>query len=129
MRTLTRTSWLWSALIATVALAGNTSTPISYSTTFADGNGAQKSITFNGAVSGTSLAGTLSIADVAQQVHGTIASDGSVAGTLAGSDGKQIGTFSGKPNGPNSMSGTYTVTGGQTFPWSVPLRVPTSSSP
>src|SRR5437762_1942583 len=111
MQTPTRTSWLWLALAPVVALAGSTSTPISYSTTFPDANGAQKQVSFTGTASGTSLTGTLTVAGVSQKVSATIATDGSLIGNLVAADGKLLGTFSGKPNGSSSTSGTYSFNG------------------
>ena len=130
MRTLTRRSWLWlaGALVPAVALAGSASTPIAYSTTFPDANGAQKQVSFSGTASGTSLTGTLTVAGVSQKVSATIATDGSLIGNVVAANGKLLGTFSGKPNGPSSTAGTYSFNG-QTGQWSVPLRVSAPSSP
>ena len=127
MPTLMRISWLWLVLVPAIALAGSTSTPISYSTTFPDASGAQKQVSFTGTASGTSLTGTLTVAGVAEQISAAIASDGSVSGTVV-ANGQQVGTFVGKPSGTSSMAGSYTVNG-HTGQWSVPLRVPTPSSP
>jgi len=110
-----------------MALAGSASTPIVYSMTFPDASGAQKQVSFTGTASGTSLTGTLTVSGVSQQVSATIGADGSVSGKLLTSDGKQLATFTGVPNGPSSTMVSFNVNG-KSGQWSVPVRVPAASS-
>jgi hypothetical protein len=119
-----RSSWLLMALLPATALAvpALTATPLSCSTTFTDPSGQPQSVSFTGTASGTSLAGTLTVSSGAEQVTGTIGSDGSVSGKLLNPDGSQYGVFWGRRNGLG-IAGSFDLNG-RVGDWTVPLRLP-----
>ena len=131
MKTHSLAGLIGAALIAmtaaTFALAAVGATPLSYSTTFTDPSGTQKSISFTGTASGTSLTGTLTVSGAPVQLTATIGKDGSVSGKLLNPDGSQYGVFWGRPNGSRSMQGSFDLNG-RVGDWTVPLRVPVPKS-
>src|SRR5437773_10031338 len=95
MRTLTRPSYFWLALMPTIAFAvtAPTPTPLSYSTTFTDPSGTQQSVSFTGTASGTSLTGTLTVNGAPEQLTATIGKYGSVSYKHFNHDCTQYGVF------------------------------------
>jgi hypothetical protein len=123
-------SFGWRIAIALVAVVGLavaraavTPVPISYSTTFTDPSGTQRSVSFTGTPNGPSLTGTLTLDGVPEQVSATIGTDGSVSGKLLNADGSQYGVFWGRRSGLSGMSGSFDLNG-QVGDWSVPLQLP-----
>jgi hypothetical protein len=68
MRTLAHYSSLYMVLLAGVAIAAPSTTPLSYSTTFTDPSGTPQSVSFTGTASGRSLTGTLTVNSAPDQV-------------------------------------------------------------
>src|SRR5436190_11861296 len=82
-------------VVVTVSLAYG-GTPVSYSTTVVDPEGAQYQVQFAGQVDNGMISGRVVVDGNGLMVAGTIGVDGSVVGSVMTPEGTALGTFRGK---------------------------------
>jgi hypothetical protein len=104
-------------------------TPLAYATTWDDGQGRERQVSFDGSAARGVIAGTLRIDSFALTVKGLIATDGSVSGTLHRPNGTQAATFFARPDRNGILRGNVTY-GGTARPWSAPgVALPSATAP
>jgi hypothetical protein len=117
-----RNLWRWrvgaffaSAAAALVCARTSLADPQTLITTvsWTDGAGNRGTFTFEGTADGSSLTGAAHGGGSELFVSGSIASDGTVTGTLATPDGQNVGHFGGTLDASSQLVGGYAVIDGQ----------------
>jgi hypothetical protein len=117
------------ATVLVLPTRSRAATPLAYATTWDDGQGRERRVTFDGSAARGVVAGTLRIDSYALTVKGLIATDGSVSGTLYRPNGTQAATFSARPDRNGILRGNVTY-GGTARPWSAPgVALPSATVP
>ncbi len=122
-------------LILVLLLFGATSaspqTPLSYSGPLHDAYGIQRSVSFSGQLNGSALSGTATVEGNAITVQGTLASDGSLSGSMTLASDGSLGTFQGRPDAQGNLGIVYSLggtTAALTLPPGVAAAIKTSAA-
>jgi hypothetical protein len=125
-------SWITAGVVVIVVTASSAAhaiTPLSYASTWNDGQGHTRKVSFDGGASRGKVSGTLQVDTFTLTVKGIIATDGSVSGTILRPNGTQAATFTARTDTNGVLGGSVTY-GGVARPWSAPgVALPSATAP